>query len=269
VSATNLSGPAERIQIRSPPRYFDAGAIYMVWHREIVRFVRRRMRLAAGVVRSLVWLFVLGIGLRRSFVLLDGLSYEQFLFPGIIAMAVIFASLQSAISIIWDREFGFLREVMVAPVPRASIVLGKALGGATTATFQGLIVLAFAPLAGVHLTIENVIEATLLIFLTSFSLVCLGILIAARMQDFESFGSIQNFVIMPLYLLSGAMFPLARTSHELKLLVDADPLSYGADAVRQVLVGYQVHQIVVDVLFLVAFGIAMLIPSIMLFEREG
>jgi ABC-2 type transport system permease protein len=241
----------------------------MVWHREIVRFTRRRSRLAAGIVRSLVWLFILGIGLRRSFVPLHGLSYEQFLFPGIIAMAVIFASLQSAISIIWDREFGFLREVMVAPIPRASIVLGKALGGATTASFQGLIVLAFAPLAGVHLTVAHAFGAAVLIFLTSFALVCLGIVIAARMQDFESFGSIQNFVVMPLYLLSGAMFPLARTSHELRTLVDLDPLSYGADAIRQVLVGYRVHDLGVDVAFLVVFALVLLVPAVVMFEREG
>jgi ABC-2 type transport system permease protein len=257
------------LRLKRPPRFFDSAAIYMIWHREIVRFVRRRMRLVAGVARSFVWLFVLGVGLKRSFVPLDGLSYEQFLFPGIISMAVIFASLQSAISIIWDREFGFLREVLVAPVPRASIVLGKALGGATTATFQGLIVLAFAPFAGVHLGLLGTTEAVGLIFLTSLALVCLGIVIAARMQDFESFGSIQNFVVMPLYLLSGAMFPLARTSHELRMLVDADPLSYGADSIRQVLVGYRVHNIAIDVAFLLVFTVAMLIPAIVLFEREG
>jgi ABC-2 type transport system permease protein len=254
---------------RQPARIFDPAAVYMIWHREIVRFLRRRSRLAAGVVRSLVWLFVLGIGLRRSFVPLRGLSYEQFLFPGIIAMAVIFASLQSAISIIWDREFGFLREIMAAPIPRASVVLGKALGGSTTASFQGLIVLAFAPLAGVHLTVLHALGAAGLIFLTSFSLVCLGIVIAARMQDFESFGSIQNFVVMPLYLLSGAMFPLARTGHSLRVLVDIDPLSYGVDSIRQLLVGYRVHTLLLDVGFLCVFSLALLLPAVALFEREG
>jgi ABC-2 type transport system permease protein len=264
-----LNALAPGVRPRRPARVFDRAAVYMIWHREIVRFARRRSRLVAGVVRSLVWLFVLGIGLRRSFVPLRGLSYEQFLFPGIIAMAVIFASLQSAISIIWDREFGFLREIMAAPIPRASIVLGKALGGATTASFQGLIVLAFAPLAGVHLTVLHALGAALLIFLTSFSLVCLGIVIAARMHDFESFGSIQNFVVMPLYLLSGAMFPLARTGHGLRLLVDLDPLSYGADSIRQVLIGYRVHLLGLDVAFLVVFALAMLVPAVALFEREG
>ncbi len=258
-----------RAGLRKPATVIDPAAVYMIWHREIVRFARRRSRLAAGIVRSLVWLFVLGIGLRRSFVPLHGLSYEQFLFPGIIAMAVIFASLQSAISIIWDREFGFLREIMAAPIPRASIVAGKALGGATTASFQGLIVLAFAPLAGVHLTVLRALAAAALIFLTSFSLVCLGIVIAARMEDFESFGSIQNFVIMPLYLLSGAMFPLARTGHALHVLVDLDPLSYGADAIRQVLIGYRVHSVGLDLAFLVAFSVALLVPAVLLFEREG
>jgi len=264
-----VSALAARIHPRRPARVVDPAAVYMIWHREIVRFLRRRSRLAAGIVRSLVWLFVLGIGLRRSFVPLHGLSYEQFLFPGIIAMAVIFASLQSAISIIWDREFGFLREIMAAPIPRASVVLGKALGGATTASFQGLIVLAFAPFAGVHLTVLHGLAAAALIFLTSFSLVCLGIVIAARMQDFESFGSIQNFVVMPLYLLSGAMFPLARTGRSLRLLVDVDPLSYGVDAIRELLVGYRIHSLVLDIGFLAVFALVLLVPAVVLFEREG
>ena len=120
-----------------------------------------------------------------------------------------------------------------------------------------------------HLSVAGTLEAAGLIFLTSLALVCLGIVIAARMQDFESFGSIQNFVVMPLYLLSGAMFPLARTSHQLRLLVDADPLSYGADSIRQVLVGYRVHEIGIDVAFLTVFTILMLIPAIVMFEREG
>jgi ABC-2 type transport system permease protein len=184
--------------------------------------------------------------LRRSFVPIHGLSYEQFLFPGIIAMAVIFSAIQSAISIIWDREFGFLREVLVAPVPRSSIVIGKALGGATTTSAQALIVFCLAPIAGVSLGFVEIVEVVPLIFLTSLAFVSLGIVIAARMHDFEDFGSIQNFVIMPLYLLS-----------------------YGVDAIRQTLTGYRVHALWADLLVLLGVIVVLMTVAVSLFNREG
>jgi ABC-2 type transport system permease protein len=172
-------------------------------------------------------------------------------------------------SIIWDREFGFLREVLVAPVPRSSIVIGKALGGATTTSSQALIVLCLAPIAGVSLGFVQIVEVVPLIFLTSLAFVSLGIVNAARMHDFEGFGSIQNFVIMPLYLLSGATFPLARTSSQLRGVVDADPLSYGVDAIRQTLTGYRVHALWADLLVLLGVTVDLMTVAVSLFNREG
>ena len=264
-----MSATVEHAPLNTGGRVVDLDGIAMVWQRDVTRFVRQRTRIVSGAVRSIVWLVVLGLGLRRSFVPIHGLTYEQFLFPGIIAMAVIFSAIQSAISIIWDREFGFLREVLVAPVPRSSIVIGKALGGATTTTMQALIVLCLAPIAGVAISVTGILAVVPLIFLAALAFVSLGIVIAARMRDFEGFGTIQNFVVMPLYLLSGAMFPLARTSGDLRDVVDADPLSYGVDSLRQTLTGYRVHALTIDIAVLSLFTVALLAISVNLFNREG
>src|SRR5262249_37265051 len=157
------------------------------------------------------------------------LDYAQFIFPGVIAMAIIFAALQSAISIIWDREFGFLKAVLVAPVPRATVPLGKALGGGTVATLQGVVVLPLVLLVGIHLTPPGTLLALGFMFLTALGVTGLGIVIAARMTDFEGFGIVQNFLAMPLYLLSGAMFPVTGAPEWLQLVVLLNPFSYGVD----------------------------------------
>ncbi|MCL4533917.1 MAG: ABC transporter permease [Bacteroidetes bacterium] len=247
----------------------DPEAIWMIWQRDLVRFLRQPARLYGSIVRSAVWLFALGLGLRQSFVPVPGMSYTEFIFPGVIAMALIFGSLQSAISVIWDREFGFLKEVMVAPIPRSSVLLGKALGGASTATLQGIVVLLFAPLAGVHLTPVSVVEGLALMFLTSIAMTTLGLVIAVRMTDFEGFGSLQNMVVMPMYLLSGAMFPTQGLPVWMNTFLAANPLSYGVSAVRGVLLGYYTHPLVLDVAVLGGFSLVMLSISLWLLEREG
>ncbi len=247
----------------------DPEAVWMIWQRDLVRFSRQPTRLYGSIVRSVVWLFALGLGLRQSFVPVSGMNYTQFLFPGVIAMALIFASLQSAISVIWDREFGFLKEVMVAPIPRSAILLGKALGGASTATLQGAIVLALAPLAGVPLTVTSVLAGLALMFLTSVAMTSLGLVIAVRMTDFEGFGSLQNLVVMPMYLLSGAMFPTHGLPVWLDAILVANPLSYGVHAVRGVLLGYYTHPLLLDVAVLSGFAVAMLSIALWLLQREG
>jgi len=247
----------------------DPEAVWMIWERELVRFSRQPTRLYGSIVRSVVWLFALGLGLRQSFVPVSGLGYTEFLFPGVIAMALIFASLQSAISVIWDREFGFLKEVMVAPIPRSSILLGKALGGATTATMQGAIVLIFAPLAGVPLSAPSVLASVALMFLTSIAMTSMGLVIAVRMTDFEGFGSIQNLVVMPMYLLSGAMFPTHGLPLWLSGFLIANPLSYGVHAIRGVLLDYYTHPLALDVAVLSGFSLAMLAGALWQLQREG
>jgi ABC-2 type transport system permease protein len=249
--------------------WVDLEGIAMVWHRDLVRFARQRVRLFGGVVRSVVWLFALGLGLRGSFTPIAGLDYTQFIFPGIIAMSVLFSALQSSISIIWDREFGFLKEVLVAPVPRSTIVLGKALGGATTSTLQGAVVLALAPLAGVWPSFGGVLLALGFMVLASLAMTGLGILIAARMTDFEGFGVIQNFVAMPMFLLSGAMFPMVDVPDWLAWIVRLNPLSHGVDAIRGALTGYHDYSYLISVGALALFAAVTLGISIRLFEREG
>ncbi len=249
--------------------FVDPEAIWMIWQRDMVRFRRQPVRLYGSLVRSVVWLFALGLGLRGSFVPVAGYGYTEFIFPGVIAMALIFGSLQSATSVIWDREFGFLKEVMVAPIPRSNIVIGKALGGASTATLQGAVVMVLAPFAGVPLTPLSVLAAAVLMFLTSVSMTSLGLLIAIRMTDFEGFGAIQNLVVMPMFLLSGAMFPTKGIPSWLGVLLVANPLTYGVNAIRGVLLDYYVQPLVVDVGVLALFAAVMLSASVVLLEKEG
>lgn len=250
-------------------RWFDWDGISMVWSREMVRFSRQKIRVVGGVFRSVVWLFALGIGLRHSFVPVEGLDYAQFLFPGIIAMTLIYTAIQSGVSIIWDREFGFLKEVMVAPVPRSTIVIGKSLGGASTSTVQGAVILFFAPLVGLKLNLLMVLMALVGMFLISLALSALGILLAARMTDFESFGSVQNFITMPMFLLSGAMFPVRGLPEWFNTLLLLNPLTYGVDLMRSILTGYSVYGVVTDVAVLMTFTLIVMGISIYLFESEG
>lgn len=246
----------------------DLEGIRMVWLRDMNRLWRQRSRLYSAIVRALVWLFALGFGLRRSIVPISGLSYEQFVFPGIIAMTIIFSGLQAAISIVYDREFGFLKELMVAPTPRSTLVLGKCLGGATSSTIQAAIVLVFAPLAGVALKPLNVLLALFAMFVVALAISSLGIVIAARMTDFENFGTIQNFITLPLYLFSGAVFPTQGVPQWLSVILFVNPLTYGVNAIRGTLLGYNAATVPLDLLVLGMFTVVMLTIAILLMHRE-
>ncbi len=247
----------------------DLEGITMIWRRDLSRLWRQRSRLYSSIVRALVWLFALGFGLRRSFVPVAGLSYEQFVFPGVIAMTIIFSGLQAAISIVYDREFGFLKEVMVAPTPRSTLILGKCLGGATSSTIYAAVILVFAPLAGVALTPLKVIAALGAMFITALALSALGIAIAVRMTDIENFGTIQNFVTLPLYLFSGAVFPTHGVPGWLGAILLLNPLTYGVNAIRGTLLEYNVATIPLDITVLLVFMAAMLVIAILLTRREA
>src|SRR5579884_3924544 len=179
----------------------DPEGIAMIWRRDMVRLWRQRTRLLGAIARALVWLFALGLGLRGSLSSIGGFSYEQFVFPGVIAMTVIFSGLQSAISIVYDREFGFLKEVQVAPTPRSTLVIGKTLGGASSSTAQALIILILAP------------------FFTAMAISSMGVVIAMWITDFENFGTIQNFITLPLYMFSGAIFPTRQVPSWLHIIL--------------------------------------------------
>lgn len=213
-------------------------AIYTIWLRDVIRFYRERTRIVGMLGQPLLYLLIVGTGLSASFRMSfapQGFSYLEFMYPGIIGMTVLFTSVFSAISIVWDREFGFLKEVLVAPVPRWSVAIGKALGGSTIAMFQASILLLLAPLIGVKLGPVMILQLMGMLFLIAFSLTSLGITIASRMETMEGFQMIMNFLIMPLFFLSGAMFPMKNVPPWMVALMKIDPLTYGVDALRNII----------------------------------
>lgn len=257
---------APRFRQRLP--LLDLEGITMIWLRDMNRLWRQRPRLYSSIVRALVWLFALGFGLRRSFVPIAGLSYEQFVFPGVIAMTIIFSGLQSAISIVYDREFGFLKEVMAAPTPRTTLILGKCLGGATSSTVYAGVVLIFAPLAGVTITPLNLLAVLGAMFITALALSALGIAIAAPMTDIENFGTIQNFITLPLYLFSGAVFPTRGVPEWLNIVLLFNPLTYGVNAIRGALLGYNAGTVPLDIAVLLVLTIIMATVAVFITRRE-
>jgi ABC-2 type transport system permease protein len=211
----------------------DARAVRVVWRRELLRFLRNRLRLVTSFVQPVLFLLVLGTGLSSLVASGGGVDFKTFMFPGILAMTVLFTALFSAISIVWDREFGFLREMLVAPVRRGAIVVGKCAGGATTAVIQGALMLLLAGLVGVPYS--PTLFATLLgeMILVAFALTALGVLVASRMSQIESFQAVIQFLVMPMFFLSGAIFPPSGLPQWLAVLTKLDPLSYAVDPMRR------------------------------------
>lgn len=230
--------------------------IYAIWLREVKRSLRDRGQFVGGVSRPILWVLILGIGMNPyfraevygevSFVV--PYTYLQFIFPAVIALNILYTSVQSAVSVIWDREFGFLREVLVSPMPRWAILFGKVLGGATVALLHGCLVLILAQFADVQLTWERIGVALVLMFGLAFCLTSLGVIIANRIKSFEGFGVFSNAVILPLYFTSSSIFPLdpALTGAQTKVLypewlvflVTWNPLTYAVDAMRGVLINF-------------------------------
>lgn len=255
----------------SPSVWFGIEAAYGIWARDVKKFWRERSRLWSGVARPVLWLLILGSSLKPAISassLGGGVDYQQYIFPGVIALTLIFSSLQSATSIIWDREFGILKEVLAAPVPRLSIIAGKALGGASQATMQGIITMLFAPLIGLWLKPIVILQLVVMMFVVGFALTSLGIVIAGKMTSFEGFGAISNFVVMPMYFLSGAIYPTANVPGWLKPLITVNPLSYGVDALRQITVGVGSYPFWFDLGFLIVFASVMILVARPLFNRE-
>jgi ABC-2 type transport system permease protein len=182
-------------------------------------------------------------------------------------MNLIFAAMMSTISIIWDREFGFLKEILVAPIPRSSIVLGKALSGSTVAFIEGLFVLAFAPVIKINISLVNLVLLLPLMFLIAFVCTSLGIAIAARMTSFEGFGVISNFIIMPMFFLSGAMFPIDNLPHWISFVIKINPLTYGVDLLRWDTLGIKTFSLYMDFFFLAVFAFIMLVIGVFEFSK--
>jgi ABC-2 type transport system permease protein len=213
----------------------DLRAAGIVWRREWIRFRTDRLRAVTSLIQPVLFLFILGTGLGSlaGRGLPPGISFRTFIYPGVVAMGVLFTAIFSAGSIVWDREFGFLREMLVAPVNRGAIVLGKCLGGATVATFQGIIVLALAGLADVPYNPVLILTLIGELLLLSFTLTAFGVMMAARIKQFQAFMALTQMLVMPLFFLSGALYPLSGLPAWLTVLTRIDPLTYIVDPMRR------------------------------------
>lgn len=225
--------------------------IYILWLRQIKKYSRSKARIIGSLGQPLLFLLALGFGFGPIYQKAGGGNYLEFIAPGIIAMSVLFTAIFSGIEIIWDRQFGFLKETLVAPVPRTHIMLGRTLGGATVAAFQGLLVFIIALIAGFRPVFLHLPAALLIIILIGILFTSLGTAIASRLEDMQGFQLIMNFLIMPIFFLSGALFPIAGLPRAIAVIARLDPLTYGVDALRGVLIGHAYFGLPLDVGILV------------------
>jgi len=259
--------------------------VYGVWLREITRATRDRGQMIGGVSRPIIWLLILGVGLNPYFrgevygqvAYVVPYTYLQFLFPAVIVLNIMYTSIQFAVSMIWDREFGFLREVLVSPMPRSLILLGKVLGGATVATTHGGLVLLLARFADVTLSLLEMAAALGFMFLLAFGLTSFGIILAARVRSFEGFGVFSNTLILPLYFASSSIFPLdpsltrtqAVTSYPewLVFLTRANPMTYAVDALRGILIDFNQFPTVLGPAIVLGMAVIFFVIALIDFNR--
>jgi ABC-2 type transport system permease protein len=215
--------------------HHDFRTIKVVWQRELIRFTQDRIRIITALVQPVLYLFVLGTGLSNLVSgASGGVNFRTFMFPGVIGLSVLFTAVFSAVTIVWDREFGFLREMLVAPVRRGALITGKALGGATVATLQGCIVLALAGAVGVPYNALMLLELLVIMFFLAFTLTSLGLVMAARVQQIQSVMGLMQMLLMPLYFLSGSLYPVGGLPTWLATLVHINPVTYAVHPIRQV-----------------------------------
>ncbi|HYC81328.1 MAG TPA: ABC transporter permease [Solirubrobacterales bacterium] len=226
-------GPVVQVHVPARSLRSELRAVKVVWRRELIRFRSDRLRIVTQLVQPLLFLFVLGSGLQQlSSASTHGVDLKTFIYPGILCISVMFTAMFSAASIVWDREFGFLREMMVAPVRRSSIVVGKCLGGATVAASQGLILLALAWAVHVPYSLTLVLGVFALQLLLAFSITAFGVMVAARISQIQSFMGVMQLVIMPMFFISGALFPVTGLPGWLAVLNRIDPLTYAVAPMR-------------------------------------
>ena len=242
----------------------NLNGIYVIWLRDVRKFFRDKPRMIGATVQPALYLLILGNGLSRGF---GGLNphygntnpqYLHFIYPGIVAMTLLFTSVFSAVSIVWDREVGFLKEVMVAPISRWSVALGKTLGGSTVSMFQGCLMLVFAPLIHLRLPFMTILALIPAMFFISFTLTSMGIVIASRMKSMQGFTLITNFIMLPMFFLSGAMFPTQNLPPWMAFLTRVDPLSYGVEILRRLTLGEGAYPFFYSINLLALFGLVML-----------
>ncbi len=244
-------------------------AIFYLWQRELIRFFRAKSRIIGSLGMPFFFLAILGTGLSSAFSMggNGGGNYLAFITPGVLAMVLLFGSITSGITVLMDRQFGFLKETLVAPVKRSSIIVGKALGGATTAIIQGVLMLVLAMLLGASIQLSDIILILALMFIISVAFVALGIAIASMMEDMQGFQLIMNFLIMPLFFLSGALFPLSSAPEPLKIASMLDPLTYGVNGLRYILIGHSDIGFPACFAVITGFTILFMAIAIYLFNR--
>jgi ABC-2 type transport system permease protein len=255
-------------------------ATWVVAYRELLRFISQRSRMFSSLAMPLLFLVIFGAGFNRMIgTMTPGVDFIQFMYPGIIAMTVLMNSVMSGLSVVWDREFGFLKEILVAPLGRSGIVLGKAIGGAAVAIMQGIVMLVLAPILGVSLSLLMVIKLIPILMVISVSLSGLGILVASRMRSQQGFQIIVQIIIMPLIFLSGVFFPVNNVPGWLEFVSKINPLTYGVDAIRQLFLGEGTAAIGVtvlghtmtvlqDVLLVAVLGIVLLSFAVWSFSKQ-
>lgn len=257
---------------------FSYKAVYVIVLREFKRFFRQKGRLVVTLARPLIWLLIVGSGFSGIINIGangkgDGASYMQFILPGIVGMTILFSSVFSTISVVWDREFGFLREMLVAPVSRTTIVAGKLLSGTLLSLFQGASLLVVAPALGLSVSLQGFVAMLFLMFLVSLAITSFGLFVASYLTSLEGFNVIMNFIVLPMFFLSGALYPIDALPVPLKLLSFINPLCFGVDAFKHALLdgnGRLASEIplIVDVAFLVVFSTVFIAAAALSFERR-
>ncbi len=240
--------------------------LYAMWTREIKVYTREKSRIVSSIFTPLLWLFVFGVGI-GSFASVGEIDYQTYIFPGIVCMSILFTSVFFGVYIVWDRKIDFLKEVLVSPLSRVTIFLGKVIGGTTDAMIQATIILLIGPLLGITYSPVSILLSMVLIFILTVGLVSIGLTMGSMMESPEGFGLIVSFVVFPLFFLSGALFPIDNLPGWLFPLVLADPVTYGVDGLRNLLLGTSRFPLLVDFSVLIVFSAAMVLIGSKSFER--
>ena len=250
----------------------ELSGIYTLWHREVLRYTRERSRAISSFIQPLLWLIIFGAGISLPIHSAQNITYQMFIFPGIITQALQFTSMFMGISVIWDRQFGFMKEILVAPISRVSVFLGKMFGVSTDAIVQGIIIFPFGLLIGVPLSFQSFFLSIPVMLMITFGIVCVGLTIASFLESLESFGLIQTFVNLPLFFLSGALFPVTNIPGWLQWVFYFNPLTYGVDALRSIILGgawEPIRPLYQEILILLAFDAVMILIGTTAFGRRS
>ncbi len=240
--------------------------LYAMWTREIKVYTREKSRIVSSIFTPLLWLFVFGVGI-GSFASVGEIDYQIYIFPGIVCMSILFTSVFFGVYIVWDRKIDFLKEVLVSPLSRVTIFLGKVIGGTTDSMIQATIILLIGPLLGITYSPVSLLLSMVLIFILTVGLVSIGLTMGSMMESPEGFGLIVSFVVFPLFFLSGALFPIDNLPGWLFPLVLADPVTYGVDGLRNLLLGTSRFPLLLDFSVLIVFSAAMVLIGSKSFER--